>query len=124
MNGKKNSPIQWFEFDDSIGISGRITNNLLGPTYNEDLGNFSTIENYGLLSFYPKSTLQDEFGTEFGIDVVNIGKYREDGTPRSPKVVIDAYNRLRTQAIIAQDKTMSAKSYCFKEEKRKGNHSH
>ena len=51
MNGKKNSPIQWFEFDDSIGISGRITNNLLGPTYNEDLGNFSTIENYGLLSF-------------------------------------------------------------------------
>lgn len=120
MNGKKNSPIQWFEFDDSIGISGRITNNLLGPTYNEDLGNFSTIENYGLLSFYPKSTLQDEFGTEFGIDVVNIGKYREDGTPRSPKVVIDAYNRLRTQAIIAQDKTMSAKSYCFKEGKKKG----
>ena len=64
--------------------------------------------------------MQDEFGTEFGIDVVNIGKYREDGTPRSPKVVIDAYNRLRTQAIIAQDKTMSAKSYCFKEEKKKG----
>lgn len=119
INGKKNSPIQWFEFDDGIGISGRITNNLLGPTFNEDLGNFSTIENYGLLSFYPKSTLQDEFGTEFGIDVVNIGKYRDDGTPRSPKVVIDAYHRLRTQAIIAQDRTMSAKSYCFREGKNK-----
>lgn len=119
-NNKKSSPIQWFEFDDSIGISGRLTNSLLGPTYNEDLGNFSTIENYGLLSYYPKSTLQDEFGTEFGVDLVNNGRYQEDGTPRRPKVVIDAYHRLESQAIIAQDRSMSPKSYCFKKGDKRG----
>lgn len=112
---KSFNPIQWFEMDDSLGIHGRTHANLLSSTFDEDLGNFSTVENYGAMSYYPKTTLQDEYGTEFGIDILSDGQYQEDGTSRRPRIVIDCFRRLQNQAIIAQRREMSPKKYKFKD---------